>query len=260
MPRSSVFHRSFRNEPLDVVAAQGPYLTLSTGQRILDACGRAAVSCIGHGDPRVSSAITAQIQSVDYVDSWLYTTNAVEQLSSLVLRDQFTLTHALFVSSGSEAMDSALKLCRQYFVEKEGKETSRTQFISRRQSYHGTTLGALSVGGNTFRRAIFKPLLNHENIHHISPCYAYRYQTGSEEEYTDFLIQELICAIEDIGSEKVVAFIFEPVAGATLGCVPATAGYIIRVRQVCDQYGILMVCDEVMCGMGRCSDGRSLHG
>jgi adenosylmethionine-8-amino-7-oxononanoate aminotransferase len=248
-----------RDEPLEVIAAQGQYLTLSTGQRIFDACGGAAVSCIGHGDPRVCSAITAQIQSVDYVHSWLYTTRTIERLSKLILRDQFSLTHALFVSSGSEAVESALKLCRQYFVELEGIDTPRTQFISRRQSYHGTTLGALSIGGNMFRRRIFEPLLDHKNIHQISPCYPYRYQNGSEEEYTDVLIQELIDVIEDIGPEKVVAFIFEPVAGAALGCVPATADYLIRVRQVCDRYRILMVYDEVMCGMGRCSDGSSLH-
>ena len=259
MAPSSVLHRSLNDEPLEVLSAKGQYLTLSTGHKVFDACGGAAVSCIGHGDPRVASAIVTQLQTVDYIHSGHYTTASVEQLSTIILRDQSSLTHALFVGSGSEAMESALKLCRQYFVELEGKDTQRTQFISRRQSYHGTTLGALSVGGHKFRRALFEPILVHSNIHQVSPCYAYRYQCGSEKEYTDSLIQELVDMIEEVGPKKVAAFIFEPIVGAALACVPATAGYIIKVREVCNQYGILMVCDEVMCGMGRCTDGHSLH-
>lgn len=259
MPASSVLHRSLHDEPLLVVSTKGQYLNLSTGHKVFDACGGAAVSCIGHGDPRVISAITTQLETVDYIHSGHYTTSSVEQLGELILRDQSTFTHALFVSSGSEAVESTLKLCRQYYIELEGKDTQRTQFISRRQSYHGTTLGALSVGGHTFRRALFEPLLEHNHIHQMSPCYAYRYQCGSEEEYTDALIQELTDTIEKVGPAKVAAFIFEPVVGAALACVPATKGYITRVREVCNKYGILMVCDEVMCGMGRCTDGHSLH-
>jgi adenosylmethionine-8-amino-7-oxononanoate aminotransferase len=256
---SSVLHRSLHRNPFVVKSAQGQYLFLDNGRKIFDACGGAAVSCIGHGDPRVISAITKQLQTVDYIHSGQYTTSTVEALSSLILRDQSTLTHSLFVSSGSEAMESTLKLCRQYYIELEGINTPRTQFISRKQSYHGNTLFSLSVGGHKFRRAIFEPLLAQKNIHQISPCYAYRHQTGSEEEYTASLIQELVDTIEEIGSEKVAGFIFEPVVGAALGCVPATKGYIRQVREVCNRYGILMVCDEVMCGMGRCSDGKSLH-
>jgi adenosylmethionine-8-amino-7-oxononanoate aminotransferase len=256
---TAVLHRSLNEKPLEVVAVKGQYLTLSTGQKVFDACGGAAVSCIGHGDPRVISAITTQLQTVDYIYSGFYTTSCIEKLSKLILRDQFTFTHALFVGSGSEAIESSLKLCRQYFVELEGKDTPRTQFISRRQSYHGTTLGALSVGGHTARRALFEPLLEQNNIHQISPCYPYRHQTRSEEEYTDSLIQEFVDTIESVGPKRVAAFFFEPVVGAALACVPATTDYIVKVRQVCDRYGILMVCDEVMCGMGRCTDGQSLH-
>ena len=259
MPASSVLHRSLHHEPFVVVSAKGQYLTLSTGHKVFDACCGAAVSCIGHGDPRVISALATQGHTVDYIHSGHYTTSSVEQLSALILRDQSTLTHALFVSSGSEAMESTLKLCRQYYVELEGSNTQRTQFISRKQSYHGTTLGALSVGGHKFRRALFEPLLEQNIIHQVSPCYAYRYQQESEEEYTNSLIQELIDTIEKIGPKKVAAFIFEPIVGAALACVPATMGYIAKVRDVCDRYGILMVCDEVMCGMGRCTDGESLH-
>jgi len=259
MSQSSVLHHSLRHEPLVVTSTKGQYLTFSTGQKIFDACGGAAVSCIGHSDERVISAITKQLQNVDYIYSGHYTTASVEQLSELILRDQNTFTHALFVSSGSEAMDSTLKLCRQYFVELEGLETQRTHFISRRQSYHGATLGALSVGGHKFRRSFFEPLLEHNKVHQISPCYAYRHQTDSEDDYTETLIQELIDAIEKVGIENIAAFIFEPVVGAALAAVPPTKGYIRRVREVCNRYGILMVCDEVMCGMGRCTDGKSLH-
>jgi adenosylmethionine-8-amino-7-oxononanoate aminotransferase len=260
MSPSSVLHHSLHNEPLDVVSAKGQYLTLSSGHKVFDACGGAAVSCIGHCDPRVVSAIAKQLETVDYIHAGHYTTSTVEQLSTLILRDQSTLAHALFVSSGSEAMESTLKLCRQYYVELEGKDTQRTQFVSRRQSYHGTTLGALGVGGHKFRRALFEPLLEQNNIHQISPCYAYRYQRGmTEEEYTDDLIQELEDTIVKVGAARVAAFIFEPVVGAALACVPPTKDYMVKVREVCDRHGILMVCDEVMCGMGRCTDGESLH-
>jgi adenosylmethionine-8-amino-7-oxononanoate aminotransferase len=260
MSPSSVLHRSLHNEPLDVVSTKGQFLILSSGHKVFDACGGAAVSCIGHCDPRVVSAITRQLETVEYIHAGHYTTSTVEQLSTLILRDQSMLTHALFVSSGSEAMESTLKLCRQYYVELEGKDTQRAQFISRKQSYHGTTLGALGVGGHKFRRALFEPLLVQNNIHQISPCYAYRHQGGmTEDEYTNNLIQELEDTIVKVGAEKVAAFIFEPVVGAALACVPATKDYFVKVREVCNRYGILMVCDEVMCGMGRCTNGESLH-
>ena len=259
MPSSSVLYRSLHESPLLATSASGQFVTSESGHRVLDAIGGAAVSCIGHGDPRVIAAITKQLQTVDWVNSAFYTTSAAENLATLILRDQSTLTRALFVGSGSEAMESTLKLCRQYFVEKEGKNTPRCHFIARRQSYHGTTLGALGVGGHTFRRAPFEPLLNDQYFHKVSTCYAYRNQIGTEEEYTDMLIKELVDMIESIGPERVAAFIFEPVVGAALACVPATKDYIRRVREVCNQYGILMVADEVMCGMGRCTDGASLH-
>ena len=146
-------------------------------------------------------------------------TSTVEALSSLILRDQSTFTHALFVCSRSEAIESTLKLCQQYYVELEGKDTQRTQFISRRQSCHGTTLGALGVGGHKFRRALFEPLLEQNNIHQISPCYAYRYQRRmTEKEYTESLVQELENTILEVGVDKVPAFIFEPVVGAAMAC------------------------------------------
>src|SRR5271155_4978904 len=146
MSPSSVLHRSLHDEPLDVVSTKGQYLTLSSGHKVFDACGGAAVSCIGHCDPRVVSAIAKQLETVDYIHAGHYTTSAVEQLSTLILREQSTLAHALFVSSRSEAMESTLKLCRQYYVELEGNGTQRTQFVSRRQNYRGTTLGASGVG------------------------------------------------------------------------------------------------------------------
>lgn len=259
MPQSSILYRSLHESPLLATLATNQFITNENGHEVRDAIGGAAVSCIGHGDPRVIAAITKQLQSVDWVNSAFYTTSAAEELATLILRDQSTLTRALFVSSGSEAMESALKLCRQYFVEKEGNDTPRCHFIARRQSYHGTTLGALGVGGHTFRRALFEPLLDHEHFHKTSPCYAYRDQIGTEKEYTETLIKELVDMIQKLGPESVVAFVFEPIVGAALACVLATKGYVRRVREVCNRYGILMVVDEVMCGMGRCTDGYSLH-
>lgn len=256
---SRILYRSLHESPLLATSATSQFVTNQNGHKVIDAIGGAAVSCIGHGDPRVIAAITKQLQTVDWVNSAFYTTSAAEELAALILRDQSTLSRALFVGSGSEAMESTLKLCRQYFVEKEGEDTPRRHFIARRQSYHGTTLGALGVGGHTFRRALFEPLLDHEYFHKVSPCYAYRNQIGTEEEYTDTLIKELEDMLESIGPEKVAAFIFEPVVGAALACIPATKGYIRRVREVCNRYGILMVVDEVMCGMGRCTDGTSFH-
>src|SRR5258706_12761016 len=160
------------------------------------------------------------------------------------------LDRVYFTSGGSEAMEAALKLARQYFVEK--GEPQRAQVIGRRQSYHGNTLGALAVGGNFARRRQFAPLLI--GATHVSPCYPYRDQREGESDaaYVERLGAELEHEIERLGGDKVIAFVAETVAGATLGCVPPVRGYFKRVREICDRYGILLILDEVMCGMGRC--------
>jgi adenosylmethionine-8-amino-7-oxononanoate aminotransferase len=154
--------------------------------------------------------------------------------------------------AGSEATEAAMKLARQYFLEKEQPEPDRIHFVSRRQSYHGITLGALAASGHKFRRAKFEPLLS-PNTSHVSPCYPYRGKKEGEgdQDYVDRLVHELDDEFIRIGPGKVCAFIAEPVVGAALGCVPSLPGYFQGVRAVCDKYGALLIFDEVMCGMGR---------
>ncbi|MBD3739009.1 MAG: aspartate aminotransferase family protein, partial [Pseudomonas balearica] len=152
-------------------------------------------------------------------------------------------------SGGSEAVESALKMARQYFVEK--GEPSRSHFIARRQSYHGNTLGALAAGGNEWRRAQFNPLLI--DVSHIAPVHEYRWREEGEtsEKYGLRVANELEAEIQRLGAENVIGFIAEPIVGATMGAVPPVPGYFKRIREICDQYGILLILDEVMCGMGR---------
>jgi len=187
---------------------------------------------------------------VPFAHTAFFTNDNSEQLATLLtdLAPQ-PLNHVYFVSGGSEAVESALKMARQYFVE-EGK-VQKTQFIARRQSYHGNTLGALAVGGNEWRREKFKPLL--AEVHHISPCYAYRDQLQTETElaYSHRVADQLETKILEIGAENIMAFVAEPVVGATAGALPATKGYFKRIREICDKYDVLLILDEVMCGTGR---------
>ncbi|KWS82159.1 aspartate aminotransferase family protein [Pseudomonas amygdali] len=247
---SHVLHRSFNHAYPTAVAGDGPYLIDNTGSRYLDASGGAAVSCLGHSDAEVIEAVRHQIGQLAYAHSSFFTTDVMEELADfLVARAPKGLESVYFVSGGSEAVETALKLARQYFVEI--GQPSRKHVISRRQSYHGNTLGALAAGGNEWRRRQFEPLLI--NVSHVSPSYAYRDQLPGEtvEQYAQRLGEELESEIHRLGPENVMAFIAEPVVGATLGAVPAVAGYFKRVRDICDRHGVLLILDEVMCGMGR---------
>ncbi|MBO1073790.1 aspartate aminotransferase family protein [Roseomonas marmotae] len=246
-----ILHRSSRSAPPVAASAQGSWITEAGGRRLLDACGGAAVSCLGHGHPRVVEAIRRQAGQLDYVHSGAFSNAAAEELAEvLVGHEPGGLAGAYFVSSGSEAMEAALKLARQYFLER--GQDQRQHFIARRQSYHGNTLGALAVGGNAQRRAPYAPLLA-EAFSHVSPAYAYRGQQAGESEaaYAARLAAELEAEFQRLGPDTVAAFIAEPVVGATLGCAPAPAGYFRAVRDVCDRHGALLILDEVMCGMGR---------
>ena len=219
--------------------------------RSLNASGGAAVASIGHGSRRVSDAMATQARKLAYAHTGFFTTEPAEALADLLLHDEpGGLSHAFFVSSGSEAMEAALKLARQYFIEK--GEPSRTRFIARRQSYHGNTLGALGAGGHTARRAPYEPLLG-AAFSRVSPCFAYHYQGPGEstEQYVRRLAQELDDEFARLGPETVVAFCAETVVGATAGCVTAVPGYFKAIRDVCDRYGALLILDEVMCGSGR---------
>ena len=248
---SHVFHRDPRLAYPCAVRGEGAYIFDSEGRRYLDASGGAAVSCLGHSDPAVIGAIHRQLETLPFAHTSFFTNEPMEALADeLVRRAPASLDKAYFVSGGSEAIEAALKLARQYFVEK--GEPGRAHLIGRRQSYHGNTLGALAVGGNAWRRRQFEPLLI--GASHVSPCYAYRdrREAESEEAYAERLGEELEGEIRRLGGERVIAFVAETVAGATLGAVPPVRGYFRRVREICDRHGILLILDEVMCGMGRC--------
>ncbi len=245
-----VLHRSLRAVPPLATGARGIEIITSDGKRYLDASGGAAVSCLGHGHPDVIAAMHAQIDRVAYAHTSFFTTEVAEALADTIVADAPEgIEHVYLVSGGSEAIEAALKLARQYFVEI--GQPQRSVFIARRQSYHGNTLGALSVGGNEWRRREFAPLLL--PVEHVSPCFEYRERRNDETQdvFTDRLIAELEATIDRVGPERVIGFCAEPVVGATLGAVPPTPGYFRRVREVLDRCGALLIADEVMCGMGR---------
>ncbi|MBW0450967.1 aspartate aminotransferase family protein [bacterium M00.F.Ca.ET.228.01.1.1] len=247
---STVFHRSPKQSLPVAVAGDGIEIIDSTGKRYIDACGGAAVSCLGHSNQRVIDAIARQAQQLPYAHTSFFTTQAAEELADrLIERAPPGLGHAYFVSGGSEAIEAALKLARQYFVEK--GEPARRHFIARRQSYHGNTLGALAIGGNAWRREPFLPLLI--EAHHVSPCYAYREQRAdeTETEFAQRLADELEQKILELGADTVAAFVAETVVGATAGAVPPVREYFRKIRAVCDRYGVLLILDEIMSGMGR---------
>ncbi len=251
---SHVFHRHTRMNPPTAASGEGCYIIDTEGKRYLDACGGAAVSCLGHSDPDVIQAIKDQADRIPFAHTAFFTNDAMETLADRLVSaapadSNRTLDRVYFVSGGTEAVEAAMKLARQYFVET--GEPQRRHFIARRQSYHGNTLAALAVGGNEWRREPFRPLLIES--HHISPCYEYRGRQDEEstEEYGQRVADELDAKLRELGPETVIAFIAEPVVGATAGAVPAVEGYFKRIREICDRYGVLLILDEVMCGMGR---------
>ncbi|MCB1621218.1 MAG: aspartate aminotransferase family protein [Thiothrix sp.] len=247
---SHVFPRHSRQLPPVAVTGQGCYITDASGKRYLDGSGGAAVSCLGHNHPAVLEAIHAQLAQLPFAHTGFFTSEPAEQLADLLVAHAPTgIERVYFVSGGSEAVEAAIKLARQYFLET--GQPQRKHLIARRQSYHGNTLGALATGGNLWRRKPFDPLLIETS--HIAPCYAYRGQQAGESafDYGQRVAGELETEILRLGPETVMAFLAEPVVGATLGAVPAVAGYFQRIREICDRYGVLLILDEVMCGMGR---------
>ncbi|CUH64116.1 Adenosylmethionine-8-amino-7-oxononanoate aminotransferase [Thalassovita gelatinovora] len=247
---SNVFPRDTRISPPVAVRGEGCYLIDSEGKRYFDGSGGAAVSCLGHGDAGVTAAIKDQLDRLAFAHTSFFTSEPAEALAELLIQHApGDLSRVYFVSGGSEAVEAALKLARQYYVEIDQPERSR--IIARRQSYHGNTLGALATGGNEWRRAQFGPLLL--DVSHIAPCYEYRFKAEKEtaHEYGQRAAQELEDEILRLGPDTVMAFVAEPVVGATLGAVPAVEGYFKRIREICDRYGVLLILDEVMCGMGR---------
>ena len=247
---SHVFPRSMKTDPPVAVAGEGCYIVDSNGKRYLDGSGGAAVSCLGHDHPAVIDAVRDQIGRLAFAHTGFFTSEPAESLASLLAAQAPAgIDHVYFVSGGSEAVEAAIKLARQYFVERGMPE--RRHIIARRQSYHGNTLGALAAGGNEWRRRAFAPLLVETS--HIAPCYAYREMRDDESEraFGERVADELETELQRLGADNVMAFIAEPVVGATLGAVPAATGYFARIREICDRHGVLLILDEVMCGMGR---------
>jgi adenosylmethionine-8-amino-7-oxononanoate aminotransferase len=247
---SHIIHRNLRRPPPVAAHAAGITVTDSTGRSYLDASGGAAVSSLGHAHPDVLAAMHAQIDRHAYSHTAFFTSEPAEQLAAhLAAHAPGDLDQVYLVSGGSEAMETALKLARQYWLE--AGQPQRATFLARRQSYHGNTLGALAIGGNQWRRQPYAPLLI--DIPRVAPCYEYRDRAAgqSTDAYTAALLQQMEQAILAAGPETLIGFVAETVVGATAGAVPPTPGYWRGVRALCDQYGLLLILDEVMCGMGR---------
>ena len=247
---SHVFPRHTKGKFPIAVRGEGCYLIDGDGKQYFDGSGGAAVSCLGHSDRDVTAAIKAQVDQLAFAHTGFMTSQPAEDLADLLVDlAPAGLERVYFVSGGSEAVEAAIKLARQYFLEI--GQPDRTHLIARRQSYHGNTLGALAAGGNAWRRKPFAPLMIETS--HVSPCYEYRDRQPGEtaEDYGLRVANELEQEILRLGPETVMAFVAEPVVGATMGAVPPVSGYYSRIREICDCYGVLLILDEVMCGMGR---------
>ncbi len=250
MKTSNIFPRHTSYDLPYAVRGDGCYIIDKNDKRYLDASGGAAVSCLGHSDITVRNAIIEQTEKLAFAHTSFFTSDPAEKLANLLAENSPKgLNKVYFVSSGSEAVEASLKLARQYFVEI--GEPERHRVISRKQSYHGNTLGALAAGGNVWRRAFFEKILVDTSL--ISPCYPYRYQNVNETEidYGLRVANELEEEIKILGPQNVMAFIAETVVGATAGALTPVPGYFKRIREICDKYGVLLILDEVMCGMGR---------
>ncbi|KAL3450352.1 pyridoxal phosphate-dependent transferase [Aspergillus insuetus] len=243
--------------PPVVTSAEGMYFTLENGLKILDATCGAAVSAIGHGNEQVKNAVIRQLNTVAYCHPGFFQNSPALELADLLIDSTGgRLSRACILGSGSEAVEAAMKLAYQYFAEQTqgttAKTTQRVNFISRRGSWHGCTIAALSVGDIKSRRTIFEPLLL-KNVSKVSPCHPWREmrQGESVEQYVARLKDELEDEFQRLGPETVAAFILEPMVGTALGCVTAAPGYLRAVREVCDRHGALLIFDEIMCGLGR---------
>ena len=250
MKTSNIFPRHTSYDLPYAVRGDGCYIIDKNDKRYLDASGGAAVSCLGHSDITVRNAIIEQTEKLAFAHTSFFTSDPAEKLANLLAENSPKgLNKVYFVSSGSEAVEASLKLARQYFVEI--GEPERHRVISRKQSYHGNTLGALAAGGNVWRRSFFEKILVDTSL--ISPCYPYRHQNVNETEinYGLRVANELEEEIKILGPQNVMAFIAETVVGATAGALTPVPGYFKRIREICDKYGVLLILDEVMCGMGR---------
>lgn len=238
--------------------ARGSYLHDAAGKTYIDGSGGPAVYCIGHANAEVNQAIKDQLDRIAHGYRYNFTSDALEELTEIIgARCGGSLGHMVFVTGGSEAVESCLKLALQY--QTAVGRTSRRRFIARERSWHGNTLGALSVSGFVERQAAFEGALM--PVVRLSPANEYRPigDAVTPEEAGAAAARELEEAILSAGPETIAAFIFEPVVGAAGGCVPAPPGYARAVRAICDRHGVVMIADEVMCGAGRCGSWRALE-
>ena len=244
-----MIHRSLLQNPAKAVRGDGMYIVDTNGKRFLDGCGGAAVSCLGHSHAAVVNAIREQAETLPYAHTSFFTTDVMEALAEKLVNNAPGMDKVLLLGGGSETIEAALKLSHQYFVEIGQPE--RRLYIARRQSFHGNTLGALSVGGNEWRREKFESIMMPG--HHVAPCFEYRDMQGDEtpEEYGRRAANELEQKLLELGPGNVSAFIAETVVGATAGAVAPSPGYFKRIREICDQHGVHLILDEVMCGTGR---------
>jgi adenosylmethionine-8-amino-7-oxononanoate aminotransferase len=250
MAGGHVFHRSAASRPPVALRGQGIHLIDEGGRRYVDACGGAAVSCLGHGHPAVLAAMARQAAELEYIHTSFFTTKAAEELGDMIAEMcPAPLERVWFTGSGSEAIEAALKLARQYHLER--ADAGRAKVIARQFSYHGNTLGALAAGGSRWRRAPYEPLL--VDVALVEPCFEYRFAAPGEapEAYGRRSADSLERKIVELGPGTVMAFVAETVVGATAGAVPPAPGYLTRIREICDRHGVLLILDEVMCGSGR---------
>jgi len=236
---------------------EGAYLIDETGKRYLDGSGGPVISCVGHRNREVIDAIRQQLDRFEYAFCGHFTTDAIDALAETIIAEAgLPYRRVSFVSGGSEAIETCMRIALQYHVAR--GEPGRVQFISRRQSWHGYTFGALAVSGHFMRRRHYANALMPATF--LSPANVYRPPIGiSPDDLAQYCVEEFERAILTLGPERVAAFIFEPVTGTAGGAVPAPAGYAKAMRAVCERYGVLMISDEVMCGVGRCGTWRALE-
>jgi adenosylmethionine-8-amino-7-oxononanoate aminotransferase len=244
MSNGTILYQSLTTTPPKIISCQGIYILLESGEKIIDAGSGVGVSCLAYPNEEVLQAVITQAKTIPYAPS-AFTSEACERLARCILKGEAGgLSHAIFYSSGSEAMESAIKIGLQYWKEKglPGKQ----HFISRQYSYHGNTIGALSISGHEGRRQAYKNWLS-PHVSFVDPCYVYRAKpiTSTEEEYAASLLVQIESCIHEKGHENIAAFVAETVPGSTLGCVTACKGYFAGVRELCDRFDILLILDEV---------------
>ena len=247
---SNVFYRNPQQHYPRGLRGEGVYLYDTEGRQYLDGSGGAAVSCVGHWHPYVIAAIKRQVEELAYAHTAFFTNDPQERLAKhLSARFGEEGARVYFLSGGSEANEAAIKLARMYWLSR-GRDDKHL-VVSRHQSYHGNTLGALSMSGNPGRRDIYAPMLH--DWPKIAPCYAYRHQRDdeSEDDYGLRAAQALEDAIDEHGADRIAAFVAETVVGATMGAVPPAGDYLKKIREICDRHEILLVLDDIMVGCGR---------